>query len=289
MIPESTTSPTVLRYAAFADAPDGGNPAGIVLDANDLRDAEMQRIAADVGYAETAFVTEGAIAGDPRHLRIRYFSPIAEVPFCGHATIATAVVLAERDGAGTLEFETPIGPVVIETSAGGDGITASFTSVEPDVAPVPSDVEDELLHLLGLTRDDLDARYPLLSSYAGNWHPILVLRERAAFDAFTFDPRAVRTLMDAQGWRGTVSVLFAIAPTVFEARNLFPVGAITEDPATGSAAASLGGYLRATGSVAVPAHVEIRQGAHVGRASVLDVTIPATGGIVVSGTATPIA
>lgn len=281
--------PTILRYAAFAATAEGGNPAGIVLHAGELDVPEMQRIAAEVGYAETAFVTERNIAGEPRHLRIRFFSPGAEVPFCGHATIATAVALAEREGTGTFEFETPVGPVVIEARADDGGIAAAFTSVEPEVAPLEPGVEDELLSLLGLTHSDLDVRYPLLSAYAGNWHPVLVLHARATFDGFTFDPQAMRALMDAQGWRGTVSVLHAITPTIFEARNLFPVGTLTEDPATGSAAASLGGYLRATKSVAVPGHVEVHQGAHVGRPSLLKVEIPLTGGIVVSGTAAEIA
>jgi PhzF family phenazine biosynthesis protein len=78
----------VLRYVAFSDRPDGGNPAGVVLDAAGLSDADMLSIAADVGYSETAFLD-----GDD----IRYFSPLAEVPFCGHATIATGVALSDRD------------------------------------------------------------------------------------------------------------------------------------------------------------------------------------------------
>ncbi|TFD72868.1 PhzF family phenazine biosynthesis protein [Cryobacterium fucosi] len=281
--------PSVLRYAAFAATPGGGNPAGIVLHAGALSAPEMQRIAADVGYSETAFVTERNISGNARHLSIRFFSPDAEVPFCGHATIATAVALAVREGSGAFEFETPVGPIVIKTRVVDGGITASFTSVEPRMAALESAAEDALFSLLGLAPSDRDARYPLLSAYAGNWHPILVLRDRATFDGFAFDPGGIRTLMDAQGWRGTVSVLHAITPTVFEARNLFPVGTVTEDPATGSAAASLGGYLRATGSVAVPTQVDVRQGAHVGRPSLLRVEIPVTGGIVVSGTATEIA
>ncbi len=287
-MPEQGTPPAVLRYAAFAAAPGGGNPAGIVLQAGELAAPAMQRIAAEVGYAETAFVTERDIASDSRHLRLRFFSPGAEVPFCGHATIATAVALAEREGAGTFVFETLVGPVTIETSADGDGIVAGFTSVEPEVAPLAPEVEGELFSLLGLERGDLDQRYPLLAAFAGNWHPILVLRGRAAFDGFTFDPGSMRTLMDAQGWRGTVSVLHATTPTDFAARNLFPVGTLTEDPATGSAAASLGGYLRATESIAVPGTVIVHQGEHVGRPSVLTVKIPRTGGIVVSGTAVPL-
>ena len=83
----------VLRYVAFSDRPDGGNPAGVVLDASGLSEAEMLGIAADVGYSETAFLD-----GDD----IRYFSPLAEVPFCGHATIATRVAIAERRGPGEI-------------------------------------------------------------------------------------------------------------------------------------------------------------------------------------------
>ena len=104
----------VLSLAAFTDRPDGGNPAGVVLDASALSDAEMQAIAADVGYSETAFV----VGAGPR---VRYFSPLAEVPFCGHATIATAVAL----GDGTHPFATNAGEVVVEVAEG----IATLTSV----------------------------------------------------------------------------------------------------------------------------------------------------------------
>lgn len=109
----------ILRYAAFTTTPGGGNPAGVVLDATRLDDAQMQAIAADIGYAETVFVTEERVDGDSRRNRVRYFSPIAEVPFCGHATIALAVALSGRDGSGTFIFDTAVGPVVIETAGQG--------------------------------------------------------------------------------------------------------------------------------------------------------------------------
>lgn len=275
--------PAVLRYAAFADPdrPGGGNPAGVVLDADGLTDADMQRIAADVGFSETAFLrADGGI---------RYFSPLAEVPFCGHATIATAVALAARDGAGPLTFATPVGPVELETSLGADGVLrASFTSVEPRVEEFAPAVLGRLLELLGIREEDLDPDLPPRIAYAGNRHPVLVLHDAGVFDGFTFDPASVRALMDAEGWAGTVTVMLRAADTVWEARNLFPVGAITEDPATGSAAASFGGYLRGLGAVDPPARIGIRQGRHVGRPSLLMVDIPADGGITVSGTAGPL-
>jgi len=278
-------SPEVLRYAAFSATPDGGNPAGLVLDASHLDEAGMLAVAAAVGYAETAFVTEPGVGGDLRRSRVRYFSPIAEVPFCGHATIALAVALSARDGAGSFTFDTPVGPVVIETAGDGADVTASFTAVEPQLAVFDDGVLADLLGLLGVGPADLDPAYPPRIAYSGNWHPVLVLSDRTHFDSFGFDPEAVRGLMDAQGWAATIAVMHRMADGEFEARNLFPVGAITEDPATGAAAAAVGAYLRLLGLVEPPARVLIHQGRHVGRPGLLTVDIPAAGGIVVSGTA----
>jgi PhzF family phenazine biosynthesis protein len=302
-VPAPASSTTVLRLTAFADGPGGGNPAGVVLDASALDASRMQRIAAEVGYAETAFVVGPTVDGDDRVVAARYFSPVAEVPFCGHATIATAVALASERGPGAFRFETAVGPVVIDTTSDGDGvIRAAFTSVEPRVRALDAAVADELIGLLGLTRDDVDPAWPLDEAFAGNWHPVVALRSRQVFDAFGFDPDALRRLMDRQGWAGTVTVVCtegvdlplrgapgdesggAELPAV-EARNLFPVGDITEDPATGSAAAALGAYLRAGGLVAPPSRFEVRQGRHVGRPSVLVVDVPVAGGVTVGGTA----
>jgi PhzF family phenazine biosynthesis protein len=196
------------------------------------------------------------------------------------------VVLAARDGVGTVVFETPVGPISITTTMVGDEIIAAFTSVEPKLGGLSGDVLQTLLGLLGVTRDDLDPNFPPQLSYAGNWHPVLVFADRAVFDGFTFDPAAMRALMDAEGWTGTVITMYSIAPDEFEARNLFPVGTMNEDPATGSGAASVGGYLRALGIA--PDRLVIHQGAHVGRPSLLTVDVPPTGGIVVSGTAVEI-
>ncbi|WP_425839697.1 PhzF family phenazine biosynthesis protein [Microbacterium sp. PA5] len=282
--------PQILRLAAFSTDPSGGNPAGVVLDAEALDDDAMQRIAAEVDYAETAFVT----GRDADGLTIRYFSPIAEVPFCGHATVATAVALVERglSAPGELTFRTPVGPVSIRTARVDDGVTASFTSVDPYVEELPADVLAEVLDEPGIGRGDLDPRMPPALAFAGNRHPVIALADPEIFDSFTFDPVRVRALMDAQDWRGTVTVLHAPRAGVLReitARNLFPVGRITEDPATGSAAASVGAYLRAGGLVAPPASVTIHQGAHVGRPGVLEVAIPVAGGITVTGRAVEIA
>ena len=276
-------APEILRYTAFSTRPEGGNPAGVVLDARALTDAEMQRIAAEVDFAETAFVTGVAEGGGPR---VRYFSPIAEVPFCGHATIATAVALAERDpGVDAIRFATPVGPVEIAIARDARGVEASFTSIDPEVGALPGEDLAAILALLGLDASALDPALPPRISDAGNPHPLLAVRERAMFDGFAFDPAAVRALMDARGWPATIAIVHRLAPGRFATRNLFPVGRITEDPATGSAAAALGAYLRSLGAVPVPGRIVIDQGAHVGRPRELVVDIPESGGIVVSGRA----
>lgn len=277
----------VLHLSAFPAVEGGGNPAGVVLDASALSDAEMQGLAAQLGYAESAFLVRPPTVTD-RTVGIRFFSPIAEVPFCGHATIASAVALAERLGTGPFAFETPVGPVSIETAAADDGVRASFTSVEPVVSELPDATLDRLLGLLGLGREDLAPGRPPRLAEAGNPHPVLVLVDEATFDGVTFEPEALRALMDEHGWVTVALVHAGASLAEIEARNLFPVGTLTEDPATGAAAAALGGYLRALGLVTPPVDVDVRQGRHVGRPSVLHVHVPASGGITVSGNATPI-
>ncbi|MFF7291815.1 PhzF family phenazine biosynthesis protein [Microbacterium sp. NPDC008134] len=275
-------NPEILRYSAFAATPEGGNPAGVVLDAAGLDDERMLRIAAEVGYSETAFLTGHSEVDGVRHHDVRYFSPGAEVPFCGHATVATAVALAERDGVGTVVFETAAGAVTLKSATDAAGaITVSFTSVEPQIREIDPGVRDRLLEMLDLDVADIDPQFPVQESFAGNWHPIVFLADRELFHQFRFRPAEVADLMRAQGWLGTVTVLHAHDSGEFEARNLFPVGRIAEDPATGSAAASTGAYLRAHGHAGET--IVIRQGAHVGRPSELIVTIPESGGIVVSG------
>ncbi|MBQ1162814.1 PhzF family phenazine biosynthesis isomerase, partial [Streptomyces sp. A73] len=109
----------ILRYTAFTSDPDGGNPAGVVLDATRLDEQQMLAIAAEVGYSETAFIT--ARDEQQRRFTLRYFSPLAEVAFCGHATVATSVALAERIGPGTLLFDTPAGEITVATETDGQG------------------------------------------------------------------------------------------------------------------------------------------------------------------------
>ncbi len=276
--------PEVLRYVAFSDDPAGGNPAGVVLDATGLSDERMLAIAADVGFSETAFLLPR-----PDGLDARYFSPLAEVSFCGHATIATAVAHAERSGAGTLHLRTAAGEVPVRTERTADGgWTATLTSVPPRTADLSGDDLRDLLALLRIDPGDLDPDLPPRVAYAGAWHPVVALASRERLAVLDYDLAGLGRLMADRGWT-TVALVWRQDAVTFSARNPFPPGGVVEDPATGAAAAALGGYLREAGAVAVPARLTVLQGADMGRPSVLSVHVPAgQGGIEVSGTAVAI-
>jgi PhzF family phenazine biosynthesis protein len=251
----------VLRYAAFSDRPTGGNPAGVVLDASGLSDDEMQAIAAEVGYSESAFVTGGD--GD-RH-DIRYFSPLAEVPFCGHATVATAVALAERDGPGDVVFLTRNGPVPVTTRRDEQGrLTATLTSVVPRVEEVASADLDEALAALGWAREQLDPALPPRVGFAGVSHLILATDTRERLAALDYDFDRLGALMGARDWT-TLQIVWRENDTRFHARDPFPPGGAVEDPATGAAAAALGAYLRELGLIAPSATITVLQGEDMGR------------------------
>jgi PhzF family phenazine biosynthesis protein len=275
----------VLRYAAFSDRPTGGNPAGVVLDASGLSDEQMQAIAAEVGYSESAFLTGGD--GDRRD--IRYFSPLAEVPFCGHATVATAVALAERDGPGDVVFLTRNGPVPVTSRRDDQGrLTATLTSVPPRVEEVaPADL-DEALAALGWEREQLDPALPPRVGFAGVNHLILATDTRERLAALDYDFDRLGALMGARDWT-TLQIVWRENDTRFHARDPFPPGGAVEDPATGAAAAALGAYLRELGLIAPSATITILQGEDMGRPGRLLVDVHADRAeIDVTGTAVAI-
>ena len=272
----------ILRYAAFSRDPAAGNPAGVVPDASGLDASQMQRIAAEVGFSETAFLVPGA--ADSQHLTVRYFSALAEVSFCGHATIAAAVALAERNGPGRLTLQTMAGEVVVSSRYDEDGaLVAALTSVAPRVEPLPAADLDEILAALRWDAGDLDPQLPPRVAFAGAWHPVIAAAARARLADLTYDFDRLGRLMAERDWT-TVQLVWRESTGVFHARDPFPPGGVVEDPATGAAAAAFGAYLRELGLVDVPGTVTLHQGEDLGRPSRLTVDIPAGDGpITVSG------
>lgn len=273
----------VQRYAAFTSDPAGGNPAGVVLDADDLDEARMQQIAAEVGYSETAFVLRaGRQAPD---YGLRFFSPLAEVAFCGHATVATSVALAESGAQGPFRFETEAGRIDVATEREAGVIRASLQSAPARSRPGSSDALLGALDALRWSTDDLDPDYPPHVAFAGNNHLVLATRTRQRLSHLDYDFVALQRLSQREGWT-TLQLFWRAADSVFHSRNPFPAGGVVEDPATGAAAAALGAYLRQIGRLPRTSAFTVIQGEDMGRPSELGVIVhPDDPRVTVTGTA----
>ena len=277
------TAGTLSRLSAFSNHPEGGNPAGVWIGDTLPQPEVMQQIAADVGFSETAFIAPAT--GKDR--TVRYFSPEAEVTFCGHATIAAGVVLGETEGDGTYQLATAVGEVPVDVRMRGAIREASLTSVAPRHTGASDALLSEALSVLGWKPSYLDRAIPPAKAYAGAWHLVLAVADAEHLATLNYDFDRLKSLMLGEGLT-TLQLIWRESPDVFHSRNPFPVGGVVEDPATGAAAAALGGYLRDAQLVSVPTTLLIRQGEAMGRPSRLTVESPAEGGIVVTGTAVPI-
>ncbi|MDK2122986.1 PhzF family phenazine biosynthesis protein [Parachitinimonas caeni] len=274
---------TLSRIAAFTQNPAGGNPAGVWIG-DSLPDARtMQQIAREIGYSETVFIApaEGLVR------TARYFSPEAEVDFCGHATIATGVVLGEKSGEGRYLLQTKAGDIPLSVQRQDGHYTAALTSVEPRHQVASTALVDAALSALGWQPADLDPAIPPALAFAGNWHLVVAVRAAETLAALDYDFDELKSLM-LQHNLTTLQLIWRESDGIIHSRNPFPIGGIVEDPATGAAAAALGGYLRAAGLVLPPASLLIRQGEAMGRPSQLWLDIPAQGGMVVRGHAVPL-
>jgi predicted PhzF superfamily epimerase YddE/YHI9 len=244
----TTGTVQVERYAAFTDDPDGGNPAGVVLNAAHVPPFQMQRIASEIGYSETAFVT-GPIG---RHvpIPIRYFAPEGEVDFCGHATIATAVAIGATVGLGAYTLSTNVGPVGIVARLDGTRTIGSLRSPAVDCFPLEQGLLPQLLDGLHWSVQDLDPDLPPAVGFGGN----------------------LQRLCREHNWV-TLQLVAAVGPGQWRARDPFPWGGVVEDPATGAAAAAFAGYLRSLGRVTSGDSFVITQGVEMGRPGRIEVEL----------------
>ena len=270
----------VLRIAAFDDAGQGGNPAGVWIGDALPPAADMQRLAHAVGFSETAFA---APEGDG--WRVRYFSPESEVPFCGHATIALGAALARRFGDGCFKLALNAADITVEGRVEGSGVATSLQSPPTRSGPAPARLVDDALALFGYTRADLDARIPPALAHAGADHLVLALASRALLARMHYELDAGRRLMHRHGLV-TVVLAWAEHPQLFHTRNPFASGGVLEDPATGAGTAAFAGYLRDLGWPH-GGQIEIVQGEDMGMRSRLSASIgPEPGGSIrVAGTA----
>jgi len=265
--------------AAFSDGAAGGNPAGVVVRNTLPSRSEMQRIAAMVGYSETVFA---APEGDG--WKVRYFSPEDEVAFCGHATIALGSVLAERAGDGIFLLDLASSRITVEVRREAGKTRATLTSPPTRSAAADPALVRSALDLFGLAPDSLDPALPAALAHAGNDHLILALKDKATLAGMSYELAEGAVLMRQHGLT-TIDLLWIETPRTFHSRNAFAIGGVLEDPATGAAAAALGGYLRDIGWPHEGA-IDIVQGVDMGVPSVLRAEIDETrgAGIRVSGT-----
>ena len=266
------------RLSAFAETPAGGNPAGVWVGDVMPDEATMQQIAADVGFSETAFISPAS----GLNRMIRYFSPETEVPFCGHATIAGAAVLGAAGEEVTYELTTNVGIVPVTVRSIDGRTEVSLRSVEPQHKLASKAIIDEALAILGWKNDELDSAIAPAVAYAGAWHLVIAVAESKRLAELDYDFERLKRMMLRENVT-TLQLVWRENDTLFHSRNPFPVGGVVEDPATGAAAAALAGYLRDAGLISSPISFEIRQGEKMGRPSLLKITVPAAGGIIITG------
>lgn len=267
----------------------GGNPLAVFPEADGLDPAVMQLIAREFNFSETTFVLPPA---NPKHTRqVRIFNPAHEMPFAGHPTVGTAFVLAtagliELTGDTTsIVFEEGVGPVPVTIrSVNGKPDFAQLTAAQPPEFGPPPPSPADLARALGLQTSDIrtDAFSPEGVS-CGLPFLFVPLSDRDAL-------ARARPRLDE--WEKVVvpywsqKVMLFCADTDakgsdYRARMFAPTIGVMEDPATGSAAAALGGYLakrdnRRDGT----AKWIVQQGVEMGRPSVLEIEVDKKAGVV---------
>jgi trans-2,3-dihydro-3-hydroxyanthranilate isomerase len=251
----------------FTDRPYGGNPLAVFPDAAGLSTAQMQAIAREMNLSETTFVTPGS---GPGRFAMRIFTPGRELPFAGHPIVGTCIALKSlgRIPGDEVTLEIGVGPVRVEVGAAS---ATFFRDGAPDIAPVA--VPDaEIAAALGvpaLAGAAFEGGYGTSFLYAP-------LPDRAAVAA-----AALRLDL----WRAMAPRLSAHAVYLYaltgagrvHARLFAPGMGVTEDPATGSAAAGLAGSL--PGPEGTQA-IAITQGVEMGRPSLIQATATRASGIV---------
>lgn len=229
----------ILRIAAFADGNRGGNPAGVVLCDEMPEDKVMLSLAKQVGYSETAFLKPFQDGW-----KIRYFSPEIEVPFCGHATIASGAVLGDSFGEGMYKLFLNTDEISVDVTRSVNGrYAAALHSPRTWSKAAPQKYTEEILKQFHIIANDIDSTFPIHFAFAGAKHLIIVLKDRKTLAEMNYHFEYTKALMLNEGL-ATISLLWHESDGVFHARNAFAPGGIYEDPATGAAAAALAGYLR---------------------------------------------
>lgn len=228
---------------AFTQNKNEGNPAGVVLDADNLSDGQMIKISADLGFSESAFVQNSSNA----EFRIRFFTATQEVDLCGHATIAAFHTLLETHNIPlaeaksiTLTQETKAGILPVMIYADGLIVMSQTQPVFGESATTST----EIAQLLGITEADFVSGMPIQSVSTGSPKLMIPVRSRKLLFAIQPDLEGIVRYCQSHNMKGfypfTTDTIAKDAD--FHARQFNPLAGIDEDPITGIAAGALGAY-----------------------------------------------
>lgn len=247
----------MISYAiadVFTDEPLSGNPVAVFLDAAGLESERMQRIAREMNLSETTFVLPPENGGDAR---VRIFTPVNELPFAGHPTLGTAIVLGGATGLGQIELETRMGTIPFTFERDRGRVSARMRQPVPTWEPYEHAAA--LLRAIDLTSSTL----PVEVYRNGPRHVFAGLPDVSALSALRPDHRALAALPD-------VAVnCFAGGGGLWRMRMFSPAYGVVEDAATGSAAGPLAAHLARHGLAPFGEWVQIVQGVEIGRRSVM--------------------
>jgi trans-2,3-dihydro-3-hydroxyanthranilate isomerase len=246
-----------LRYVVadvFTDTPLEGNQLAVFTDARDLDDATMQALAKEMAFSETVFVLPARAAD--ADVRIRIFTPAAELPFAGHPTLGSAFVLGGPLQKIVLRLETGAGVVPVELEREGPEIRFGWMD-QPIPTWKPFGETDALFAALGVTGSGL----PVESYDLGPGFVYVELESADAVASLEPDLRElVRVVEDG-------TYVFARDDGHWRSRMFAPSDGVAEDPATGSAAGPLAVHLARHGRIGFGEEIEIVQGVELRRPS----------------------
>jgi trans-2,3-dihydro-3-hydroxyanthranilate isomerase len=238
----------------FTDVPLQGNGLAVFTDARGIASETMQRIARELNLSETVFIVPAREGGD---LRLRIFTPSQELPFAGHPVLGSALLAGTALGRDTLALETEGGVVEVELRREGGRVVFAWMR-QPTPTWRAFEQAPELLLALGVERSGL----PVEEYVNGPVHVYVELDDDAV--------ARLRPDLVALAGLGDFGVsCFAGAGRSWRTRMFAPALGVAEDPATGSAAGPLAVHLARHGRIAFGEEIEIRQGAEIGRASLL--------------------
>ncbi|NCB41930.1 MAG: PhzF family phenazine biosynthesis isomerase [Clostridia bacterium] len=232
----------VYHYDAFTKTAGKGNPAGIIIEAKELNTEEMQEIARQIGFSECAFI----LPSDKADLRLRYFTPGAEVNLCGHATIASVYALFKKtpQRADLIQktVETKAGIIDIAYNPENQEVTmsqadAQFLAFEGDKAA--------LVHSIGLQESDLDQNLPIVYGSTGLWTLILPIQKLEAFSRMKPNNALFSSILKELPNASIHPICTETLKTeaVLHGRHFSPaISGRVEDPITGTACGVMGAY-----------------------------------------------